>query len=73
MIDKLKVDNTQSSKEGLEGKLVMQGVKREVVQLASIKHQGKTLSMLGEIGVGWRHKTGPNNNLRFNMKKMLTP
>ena len=73
MLDKLKVDNTQSSKEGFEEKLVMQGVKREVVQLASIKHQSKTLSMLGEVGVGWRPKTKPKNKLSLNMKKHLNP
>ena len=47
MLDKLRVDNTQSSKEGFEATLVMKGVKREVVQLATIKHQGKSLSMSG--------------------------
>ena len=73
MLDKLKVDNTQSWKEGFEEKLVMKGIKREVVQLASIKHQGKTLSMLGEVGVGWRHKTRPKNKLRLNMKFFLNP
>ena len=61
VLDKLRVDNTQSSKEGFEEKLVMKGVKREVVQLATIKHQGKSLSMLGEVGVGWRPKTRPKN------------
>ena len=65
----MRADNTQSSKEGFEEKLVMQGVKREVIQLATIKHQGKTLSMLGDVGVGWR----PKNKLRLNMKKLLNP
>ena len=46
MFDKLRVDNTQSSREAFEEKLFMKGVKREVVQLATIKHQGKYLSML---------------------------
>ena len=46
----------------------MKGVKREVVQLATIKHQGKSLSMLGEVGVGWRPETRPKNKLRLNMK-----
>ena len=40
LLDKLRVDNTQSSNEGFEEKLVMKGVKREVVQLETIKHQG---------------------------------
>ena len=62
MLDKLRVDNTQSSKEGFEEKRVMKGVKREVVHLATIKHQGKYLSMLGEEGVGWRPKHIPKNN-----------
>ena len=73
MLDKLRVDNTQSSKERFEEKLVMKGVKREVVQLATTKHQGKYLSMLGEVGVGWRPKTRPKNKLRLNMKKKLNP
>ena len=50
-----------------------QRVKRKAVQLVAIKHQGKTLSMLGEIGVGWRPKTRPKNKLRLNMKKLLNP
>ena len=32
VLDKLKVDNTQSSKEGFEEKVVMKGVKTEVVR-----------------------------------------
>ena len=44
-----------------------------MVQLATIKHQGKTLIMLGEIGVGWRSKTRPKNKLRLIMKKKLNP
>ena len=72
VLDKLRVDNTQSSKEGLEEKMGMKGVKREVLQLATIKHQGKSLSMLGEVVV-WRHKTRPKNTLRLNMKKKLNP
>ena len=71
LIDKARVDNAQSSQEQFEKKLVSQGVKRKVVQLAAIKHQGKSLSMLGEIGVGWRPKTGPKNKLRLKMKKLL--
>ena len=50
-----------------------QGINRKVVQLASIKHQGKFLSMLGEIGTTWRPKTRPKNKLRLNMKKLLNP
>ena len=73
MQDKMRVDNTKNSIEGFEEKLVMKGVKREVIQLATIKHQGKSLSMLGEVGVGWRPKTRPKNKLRLNMKKLLNP
>ena len=36
-----------------------QGIKRKFVHLAYIKHQGKALSMLGEIGTAWRPKTRP--------------
>ena len=47
------------------------GRKRKVVQLDSIKHQGKVLKMLGEIGIAWRPKTRSKNKLRLNMKKLL--
>ena len=47
------------------------GIKIKVVHLASIKHQGKFLSMLGEIGTAWRPKTRPKNKLKLNMKKPL--
>ena len=53
--------------------MVLQGVKRKAVQVVAIKRQGKTLSMLGEIGVGWRPKTKPKNKLRLNMKNILNP
>ena len=49
------------------------GRKRKFVQLASIKHQGKVLKMLGEIGMAWRPKTRSKNKLRLNMKKLLNP
>ena len=62
-------DLQEQSKEGV----MSRGIKRKVVQLASIKHQGKTLSMLGEIGVGWSPKTKTKNKLRLNMKKLLKP
>ena len=50
-----------------------QGVNRKVVQVTTIKHQGKTLRMLGEVGVGWRPKTKPKNKLKLNMKFFLNP
>ena len=59
---------TQSEEEAMS-----RGIKRKVVQLASIKHKGKVLSMLGEIGTTWRPKTRPKNKLRLNMKKLLNP
>ena len=59
LIDEARVDSLQDLQEQSEEKLVSQGVKRKMFQLASIKHQGKNLSMLGEIGVGWRPKTRP--------------
>ena len=61
LIDKVRIDSAHGLQEQFEEKLVSQRVKRKVVQLAAIKHQGKTLSMLGEIGVGWRPKTRPKN------------
>ena len=73
LIINARVNNAQSSQEKSEEKLVSQGVKRKVVQLATIKHQGKALSMLGEIGVGQRPKTIPKNKLRLNMKNLLNP
>ena len=73
MIDEARADTEQDLQEQSEERLMSQGIKRKVVQLASIKHQGKTLSMLGEIGVGWRPKTRPKKKLRLNMKKLLNP
>ena len=58
VIDKTRVDNAQSSQEGFE---------------ENLEHQGKTLSTLGEIGVGWRPKTRPKNKMRLNMKKLVNP
>ena len=72
-MDNARVNNAQISQEQYEEKLVSQGVKRKVVQLAAIKHQGKYLSMLGEIGVVWIPNTGPKNKLTLNMKKLLSP
>ena len=59
---------TQSKEEAMS-----RGIKRKVVQLDSIKHQGKVLSMSGEIGTCWRPKTRPKNKLRLNMNKLLNP
>ena len=38
------------------------------MEFASVKHQGRTLEMLGEFAPGWRPKTRPRNKLRLNMK-----
>ena len=46
------------------------------IELATVRHQGRTLKMLGELALGspgWREKTRSRNKLRLNMKKMLNP
>ena len=43
------------------------------MEFATIKHQGKSLKMLGEIASTWRPKTRPRNKLRLSMKKLLKP
>ena len=45
--EKLKVDNLQSSNEKSNEELVMAGFKGEVVQLSTVKYQGKSFAMLG--------------------------
>ena len=47
--------------------------KVKAVELATVRHQGRTLKMLGEFAPGWRSKTRPRNKLRLNMKKLLNP
>ena len=37
------------------------------MELATVRHQGRTLKMLGELAPGWRPKTRPRNKLRLNM------
>ena len=73
LFDEARVDTEQDVQKQIEKGVMSQGMKRKVVQLVSIKHQGKTLSMLGEIGAGWRPKTRPKNKLILNMKKLLNP
>ena len=70
LFDEARVDTEQDVQKQSEEGVMSQGIKRKVVQLASIKHQGKYLSMLGEIGAGWRPKTRPKNKLRLNMHKL---
>ena len=43
------------------------------MEFATIKHQGKSLKMMGELASTWRPKTRPRNKLRLNMKKLLNP
>lgn len=47
--------------------------KIEGIELATIKHQGKTLKMVKELVSEWRPKTRSKNKLRLNMKKLLNP
>ena len=48
-------------------------IKVKAMEFATVRHQGKTLKMLGELAPGWRPKTRPRNKLRLNMKKLLNP
>ena len=73
LFNEARVDTEQDVQKQSEEGVMSRGIKRKVVQLASIKHQGKTLRMLGEIGASWRPKTRPKNKLRLNMKKLLNP
>ena len=41
------------------------------MEFASIKHQGRTIKMLGELAPGWRPKTRPKNKFRLNSKKLM--
>ena len=66
--DEARVNTEQDEQKQSEEGIMSGGIKRKVVQLASIRHQGNVLSMFGEIGAGWRPKTRPNNKLRLNMK-----
>ena len=71
--DEARVPTKQDIHTHYEEETISRGRKRKIVQLASIKHQGKVLKMLGEIGTAWRPKTRPKNKLRLNMKKLLIP
>ena len=73
LFDEARVDTKQDLQKQSEEGVMSRGIKRKVVHLSSIKHQGKNLSMLGEIGAGWRPNTRPKNKLILNMKKMLSP
>ena len=43
------------------------------IEFAIVRHQGKSLNMMGELASTWRPKTRPINKLRLNMKKLLNP
>ena len=43
------------------------------MEFCTVKHQGRTLKMPGELAPSWRPKTRPRNKLRLNMKKLLNP
>ena len=43
------------------------------MELATVRHQEKTLKMVKELASEWRPKTRPKNKLRLNMKKLLDP
>ena len=43
------------------------------MEFAIVKHQGKSLKMMGELASTWIPKTRPRNKLRLNMKKLLNP
>ena len=47
--------------------------KVKAMELATVRHQGRTLNMVKELASGWRPKTRPKNKLRLNMKKLLNP
>ena len=76
-MDKTKV-KIDSGKEfsTLESKTVRLRKKKdriEAMEFCTVKHQGRTLKMLGELAPGWRPKTRSRNKLRLNMKKLLDP
>ena len=48
-------------------------IKVKAMEFATVRHQGRTLKMLGDLAPRWRPKTRPKNKLRLNMKKLLNP
>ena len=61
--DEVRVHTEQKIQKQSEEEAMSRGIKGKFLQIASIKHQGKALSMLGEIGTAWRPKTRPENKL----------
>ena len=47
--------------------------KVEVMEFSTVKHQGRSLKMMGELAPAWRPKTRSRNKLRLFMKKILNP
>ena len=45
----------------------------EVMEFSTVKHQGRSLKMMGKLALSWRPKTRPRNKLRLSMKKLLNP
>ena len=43
------------------------------MEFSIVKHQGRSLKMMGELAPAWRPKTRPRNKLRLSMKKLLNP
>ena len=43
------------------------------MEFSAIKHQGRTMKMLGELALGWRPKNRPKNKFRLNSKKLMNP
>ena len=60
----------------LEEKIVRPKKRRtkvKAIELATVRHQGKSLKMMGELASTWWPKTRPRNKLRLSMKKLLNP
>ena len=48
-------------------------IKVKAMEFSTVRHQGRTLKMPGDLSPRWRPKTRPKNKLRLNMKKLLNP
>ena len=72
-MDKLKVDNPQSSNENYKEELVVAILNCEMVQISYVNYQGKSFVKLGGAKMRWRPKTRAKNKLMLNMKKILNP
>ena len=57
ILDKLKVDNLQSSNEKSEEDSVATWLKGEIIKLSAVKYQAKSFVMLGGAETRWRPKT----------------